>query len=89
MCISLFKAGVQSSAFVEALVSKLVRDVAFSEHEHHKIIDEAPLANLQLLMRDQLKAANQLAIIHTYQQQRIIEQNERLIRLLEKTQTPK
>ncbi|CAN5902428.1 hypothetical protein BH11VER1_BH11VER1_12000 [soil metagenome] len=40
-------------------------------------------------MRDQLKATNQLAIVQTYQQQRIIEQNERLIRLLEQNQKPK
>jgi hypothetical protein len=86
---ALFKSGIQSSTFIDAFVSRIARDLAFSEQEHFKQIPEAPFLNLQRLMRDQLKAANELAIIQAYQQQRIIEQNERLIRLLEQTHTPK
>ena len=86
---ALFKSGSQSSTFIEAFVSKMARDLAFSEQEHFKQIPEAPFLNLQRLMRDQLKAVNQLAIIETYQRQRIIEQNERLIRLMEQTHAPK
>lgn len=75
--------GVRESDFIQKVVAENMRGLAYDKEQYHKLIPGEPLLNLQRLAQAQVENVVEMSYLQVMQNQRLIEQNDRIISLLE------